>query len=188
MTITVTRRQTAREEIDLAVHLLFTGGSLISANLLTWAATDVLKGVAKSKGIPIVADRMVTFIKPEKVKTFFNAIKAHYNFAKHADTDPDKTMKMNPTAVEFSLFNAIVDYGSVYDAHTVPMLLFKAYFLANRPEMFNGKAKQEIEGSLMVFGPAPSLSAAGEVYADYIAKKEGYVRDFIAHGMIDIEL
>jgi hypothetical protein len=131
----VTRRQVAREELDAAVELIFRG-SIISANVLAWAALDVLRGVAKSRSIATFHDGMELMVRPEKLSEWRRALRSHYTFAKHSDKDPDAVIeKFNELPVEFVAYAASEDYFAIYGQYTVAMLLFKAWFSKRNIEL-----------------------------------------------------
>jgi hypothetical protein len=134
--LSIDRRRLVREEIETAIDLTFTDGSYIVVNLLAWAAQDVLKGIAKSQGVQLLNDQMENFIKPEKISEWYSLLKADYNFAKHADRDPERNLPaFNPEVSLMSLFTAVTDYETVFKAITIPMGLFRSWMIARRADI-----------------------------------------------------
>lgn len=182
--VTVTRQQTAREEIDLAIHLLMTDGSLICANLLAWAAVDMMKGVAAREGKTMMADWMADRIIPDRKKEWFGLLKEHYNFAKHADRDPDKTVNLGPSIVEWVIFEGVADYGELYRMSTFPMFLHKVYMFARNPIMVNEMGQDNLRYARALFGDSPELKDVKRFYRTYLSDKKA-IRQSIPAGAAD---
>jgi hypothetical protein len=134
--IKVTRQDATRQQIELAIDLLMRSKSLICANLLAWAAIDVLRAIADASGGNTFTASLDKHIKPEKLKQWYGFLKANYNFAKHADRDPDRSIELKSGAVEMAIFQAILDYREVYKNPTVPMLFYQGYMLGTNPELY----------------------------------------------------
>lgn len=184
----VTRQRTAREEIDLAIHLLFTGGSLVCANLLAWAAIDVLKGVAKSRGLGTFSESIVTgIIREDRVREWYSLIKEHYNFSKHADKDPDKVVDLRPGAVQFAVFEALSDYQTIYIKPTIPMLIFQEFFILTNPDLYDDLELDMLATSRAFFGEYPTLETAGQSYQKYFNDRGAALADLSAEALSLVE-
>jgi len=139
----LTRRQVARQEIETAIALVFSGGSLVCANLLAWAAVDVLRGVAHSKDVQTYFDRMETMVRAEKLVEFRRLIRDHYTFAKHADRDPERVVEnFNGETVNLVLLGATEDYPMLYGQQTLPMMLFKTWFLKRNMNLLTPEGQE----------------------------------------------
>lgn len=184
----VTRQRTAREEIDLAIHLLFTGGSLVCANLLAWAAIDVLKGVARSQGIVTFGESIITdIVREDRVREWYSLIKEHYNFSKHADKDPDKVVDLRPGAVQFAVFEALSDYQTIYTKPTIPMLMFQCFFVLTNPDIYDDPDLNMLATSRAFFGEHPTLETAGQRYKEYFNDRGAALADLPAEALSLVE-
>jgi hypothetical protein len=131
---TVTRQQAARAEIDTAIELLFYSGSPIAIDVLTWAAVEMMRGIAEHRQLQTFQSMIEERIKPEGLKEWRRIQKEHYNFFKHADRDPSRESdNFMPEATTYSLFGAAVDYQVVFGQLTFAMLSYIAWFMARHP-------------------------------------------------------
>ena len=168
--ILFSRQKALREQIYAAIGLLLEDNAYVSANLLAWAAIDVLRDIGKAEGRPTLAESINDLIKPEKVREWHLHQKEHYNFSKHANTDPYKVMLFEPRTVYFAVFRACVDYEQIFDKQSFPMMLFKSWHYATMPGLF-------IEGSRFVvtaqkfFGERPATEDLLEHYEKFKANE-----------------
>ena len=134
----ITRQTTTREEIETAIDLIVSDGSLIVVNLLAWAASDVLQGVAKAGDIKTFRATHDSFIRNDKQADWYKRQKEHYNFAKHADQDAEKTFDgLDPEVCYMNLFVAAVDYREVYRKQSLPMFLYMVWMVMRMRDTFN---------------------------------------------------
>ena len=132
----LTKRRVVRGELDTAIELMVCGGDPVSAMVLTWAAIDVLRGVAESRGIPTFRSIVDQRIKPQHLKEWRDAERRAYIFSKHADKDPDGELPAyNPETCAFMLLCAVHDYLALYEQQTVAMLMYLSWFLARYPDL-----------------------------------------------------
>lgn len=149
--IKLTRQLVARQEIDTAIRLLFSGGRPITVHVLAWAAVDVLKGVAEARGVRTFHGEIHKRIRPEHLGEWKQAERNAYNFFKHSDRDPEREIDdFNPELPWIPLLAAVVDYGEIYHLHTFPMVMFKSWVMWRRPDFWTGD-----------FGMAAEILGAG---------------------------
>ena len=190
----VTKRSAARQEIDTAIELMFTGGSLVATNLLAWAAVDILRGIAVSAGKTTIRSITEDYIKPEYLNEWRGIERESYNFFKHSDRDPTDEISFRPEATAIVLFYAVADYGGVYAQCTMPMYLFKAWFMSRYPSFFKGKTARQIESfqKALQFHEGQSFSEAlilaSDVYRDWKENRELFVAQIPAGFMHNVEL
>jgi hypothetical protein len=151
--VMMTRQATARQNIDCAVHLLLDEAAFASANLLAWAAIDILRGVAK----PMQGKR----------RDWYRHLKEHYNYAKHADQDPDKDLEFNHDLVEMAVFLAALDYQTIYRVSSIPMVMIVQWVLLQRPELFDDGFQPSTDVAKRLFGDAPTLGKLKDIYKSY---------------------
>jgi hypothetical protein len=168
--LSIDRRRLVREEIETAIDLIFTQGSAIAANLLASAARDVMRGVAESNGIVLLGQMMEAAIKPEKLGEIRNLMRANYNFAKHADRDPDKILpEFKQEESLWSLFVAVSEYEILYQQSIIPMKILSHWMIARRPELI--EQDSVLHSSSPDFGDGATLERAEKIYAAWKTDK-----------------
>lgn len=150
----VTRQQMLRRQIDEAIWLFLVREEPYVANLVAWAAVDVLRPLCKLAGKPTFRSRLDAAIRPEKLKEWRFYERQSYNFSKHADTDPEAVLeRWHPDVAAMPIFFALTDYGVLFGIETVKMLTFKAWYLVEHPEILHDgdmKDKVAVLGKAMV--------------------------------------
>ncbi|MBN9556611.1 MAG: hypothetical protein J0I26_03685 [Alphaproteobacteria bacterium] len=128
----LTKKAVVRAEIDCAINLFFQGSpenkAAVAANVLAWAAVDVLRGIADKNGTKTVRSIIEDKIKPDYVAYWRTLERESYTFSKHADRDSNGVVNFRPEAVAFALFYAVMDYGTVYMKCTMPMHIYRSWF------------------------------------------------------------
>jgi hypothetical protein len=106
-TLQITKLSAAEHQFRQAVRLHFGGTEAVSALTLAAAACEILRDVARHRGVfhPF-HDEMLPLVPPSKKKKFLRLLKAPQNFLKHATTDPDGSLTLNPEFTECLLFEA----------------------------------------------------------------------------------
>jgi hypothetical protein len=169
-TIELTRRRVAREEIETAIDLVFTNGSLAVAHLLGWAAVDVIRGVANKLGLETLHGRIEEIIIPEKISEWRRLLREPYVFSKHSDRDPDLVIdSFKPDSAFLILLVAIIDYGTVYKQLTTKMFYFRAWALTKFPNFIVTEFKDRlIAGAEKIFGVDADLASASRAYSELV--------------------
>jgi hypothetical protein len=141
----IDRQSAARREIDTACQLFFSKGDALCIELLAHAASDMLRGVAIKLGKDTFGGRIEKNIKSEHLKDWRKALRAAYNFSKHADQDPDASLDdFNPEVCAWTLIGAVTTYMNVYGTRTVPMMLFLAWFGNRNPDVLLEPLKSQL--------------------------------------------
>lgn len=161
---TVTRQDAVRRQLSTAIDLILGNGDAVSANVLTWAATEVLRGVATARGINTFLGSLEDRIKPQHLKDWRNILREHYNYFKHSDRDPDLVITdFTPEATTWPLLGACRDYFEIYKSRTWPMLVYQLWFFCRNPNMLID------EGSGLVSTMSPRLGdPAGKPLGDSV--------------------
>lgn len=142
---TLTRRDVARRQLSTAITFVLGNGDAVSANVLTWAATEVLRGVADHRGVQTFNATIEDRIKPEYLKDWRYILKDHYNFSKHADRDPERVVEdFAPEATTWILFGACHDYKAIYAKQTWAMIVYQIWFLCRHPEITVDEGKDMV--------------------------------------------
>ena len=87
--ITVTKIEAARRQLEVAVLLYFNDRDALAIHTLATAAEGVLETlVARAGKTTPLQDSLAAQIPPELQKTVTQAMRGPQNFLKHADRDP----------------------------------------------------------------------------------------------------
>ncbi len=142
----VTRQDAAKRQITTAIELVFGRGDAVSANVLTWSASEMLRGVASAKGIQTFHTNIEMRVREEYIKEWRNILKSNYNYFKHADRDPERVIEdFSPEATTWALFAAGVDYYSIYGKRTWAMLVYHVWFLCRHPNITYEDARELVD-------------------------------------------
>ncbi|WP_426265147.1 hypothetical protein [Sphingomonas sp. PWP1-2] len=132
----VTRQDAARRQLTTAIDLVLGIGDAVSANVLAWSAVEMLRGVAKARGVDTFSGQLEDRIKPEFLRYWRNILKEHYNYFKHADRDPEGVITdFTPESTTWTLFGGVLDYVHIYKTRTWSMLVYQIWFLSRHPEI-----------------------------------------------------
>lgn len=151
----MTRRVIAARQLDAAVRNLVLDEDIVAAHLLGWAALDVISDVAAGLGRETVRGGMTALMSPELRKAWRRAERDHYNFMKHADRDPDRTIRLAPDLTTFALYVACRDYVKTFDDSTPVMAVYTGWYLSQTPEMRSGFGEKWDDVLVESFGEAP---------------------------------
>lgn len=134
---TVTRRDVTRGQLETAIYLWFHEADPVSIYTLVHAALTVLKDVGSKAGHS-------SHIYNKKMhKTFGERLKMAPNFFRHANKDPNKTLRFSTDLVELWMFDSANLYGKIYGSWTPLMRLFGARFLLSH-ELARRVSREEI--------------------------------------------
>jgi hypothetical protein len=143
--VSITRRAAARAEIDTAIELLFDDREPVAIHVLTWAAVEMMRGIAESRGQITFQASMEDRIKSQFLGQWRKILKTHYNFFKHADRDPDSIAEdFMPEATTYPLFGACVDYQTIFGASTLAMMSYMSWFMARHPKFMKPQVAAQV--------------------------------------------
>lgn len=154
------KQDVARSQINAAILLLSNSKNFVSANTLAWASNDLLRGVAKHRGIFTFQEELEERIKSEFVEEWRRLLRAAYTFSKHADRDPDALLEeLQPEAVCYAILGSCFNYTRIFESKTIQMTVFQTWMFARNPEIsgdefkeaashMSSKYEQEVGGSL----------------------------------------
>jgi len=112
----VSKLDAARRQLEGAITLYFNWGDSVSIHTLAAASRNVLADLCEHRNIKpwLLLERMVEeHVKPEHQKMLHAKIREAENFFKHADRDPETTLKFNPGSTEFMLLEGTEVYFSL---------------------------------------------------------------------------
>jgi hypothetical protein len=133
----LTKRDVATCQLETAIILFFEQRDPISIHTLAEASLEVLRGVAKGRGIDLssISFRDLCLIKPEHQKTVWQILNNARNFLKHAEKDFDTTLDFKPIVNAFSLFQGCAVLQSL-GYGTLKSIIFLIWFTKKYPECF----------------------------------------------------
>lgn len=192
--VTITRQQAARQEIDTAIELLLDGGSPVAIEVLTWAAVEMMRGIAKHQGVETFQAKMEASVRPEYLKEWREILKGHYNYFKHGDRDPERVAsEFMPEGITYPLFGACCDYQAIFGKLTLAMLVYIGWFFARHPGVLK-QDKKDLSASLAGHINHPqnkpygqSLEEVSEIYKLARQHPEIFVRGLGNEGKIGFE-
>ncbi|QMW22951.1 hypothetical protein [Sandaracinobacteroides saxicola] len=153
--ILMDKKKAVREQLIGAINMAFLHDNFISSYTLAWAALDLMRDLLKNEESKTILDRYLENWKTEGRKEVLKALRAPYNFSKHADRDADKIIDM-PTRQNCSLIILFCCwfYETTYGKRTLEMMFFSAWFMANNRKM--------IEPEFLVGLETPMLRYEGD--------------------------
>jgi hypothetical protein len=122
----LSRRDVAQSELNAAIRNFFLDQDLIAAHLLAWAALDVVSDLAKGRGRSTLRAGMRHHMTGVVEKLWSRVERDHYNFMKHADRDPDRTVRVLPEMTAFAIYTACRDFQAVFGINTPSMAIYIA--------------------------------------------------------------
>ena len=132
----LTRQRAIRCEIDTSISLFLSHRDHVSAHVLAWAGVETLRGIANSRNIVTFHEILEDKIKPDRLREWRDALRKNYNFAKHADRDPELEIEdFRPESTSYTLFGACHDYHLIFAKKTWPMIIFQSWFQCRNPKL-----------------------------------------------------
>lgn len=137
------KQDVARSQVNAAILLLSNSKNYVSANTLAWASNDLLRGIAKHRGILTFQEELEERIKAEFVEEWRRLLRAAYTFSKHADRDPDGLLEeLQPEAVCYAILGSAINYTRIFETKTIQMVVFQTWMFARNPEISADEFKQ----------------------------------------------
>ena len=134
--LSVGKLDAARRQLKTAICLYIHEGDPISIHTLTAAAYNVIRDINKRRGGKSMFVKRVDIVKPQHIKEFQRKLNEAENFFKHADRDPDGTLKFKPDITEYLILDACFKYYEL-TGETIPACdHFVRWFMLNHPNLF----------------------------------------------------
>ncbi len=134
----VSKLDSVRRQLEVAVRIYFTNGDPVSTHTLAAAAYSVIRDLNSAKGgSPMfVKDDIFKHIKPEFVDRFRAKLNEAENFFKHADHDPDKVLEFRSEQTELLLLDACQKYREIAGEGVAELELYRTWFMLQNPNAF----------------------------------------------------
>jgi len=168
MTITVTKTDVARSQIDTAIELWFGDRDPVSVHTLACAGLDVMNALGTPLGELAMRYDPSRF-KEGMFKDWLLVITEIRNFFKHADRNPEGTLDFKPSTNKYLLADCVDTFRRVSGGQTAVMQAYWAYFVVHNPRYFSPvgtkpipvefselSKEQFLEGFLSEFGQSAS--------------------------------
>jgi len=133
----ISKLDAARRQLETAVTLYFNWGDPVSIHTLTSAARNILANLCDHRNIKpllLLESLIDDLVKPDRRKEFRTKVREAENFFKHADRDPDTTLKFNSASSEFMLLEAVEIYFPLTSEHPPLFHLYRAWWMLQNHE------------------------------------------------------
>ncbi len=101
MSISISKFDAAKRELEYAIRLFFNYGDVLIIHLISSAAQTILSDIGKASGITSIKEQINKHVKKEKRKYVQDKLNEAYNFLKHGSKDTKKLLEFNPESNEF---------------------------------------------------------------------------------------
>ena len=129
-TLTISKLDAARRQLETAITLWFIGGDPISIHTLGYAAYEIMHAVSK-KLKPNRRDLL--FDSAMLPKEYAVGLKAHANFFKHSKRDADEKIVFNPALTESFIIFAIAAFEICELPLSDEFLTFREWIRIQKP-------------------------------------------------------
>ena len=145
MFIYISKLDSAKRQLEMAIKLYFGNHDPVSIHTLTCASYNILKGIGKKQNIkPII--KSTDYIKPGMEKRYLDIVSEAENFFKHGCKDSNKLLKFNPEITLTLIYDACQMYYKLTSEYTFLMTILKGWFSVNNLEVIkNGQYKKKIK-------------------------------------------
>lgn len=134
-TLTITKLDAARRQLETAVFLFFNDGDAVSIHTLTCAAYNVVRDVNNHRGGPQMLAKQRYLQMPGKPT--LAAMNEPENFFKHADRDPDASFDFVADYTECLLVDACRTYADLTGERVIAFDCFLLWFMCRDQSQFD---------------------------------------------------
>ncbi len=145
------KKDIAKEQLVIAIRLFFCAECPVSVHTLTAASLGVLQDILRVKKKDYLLD-IEKQIKPEKIKEWRALIRKQANFLKHADRDPEGSLRFSDTQTQFMLIEAVNAFATLYGKKTLSMMVYQIWFACAYPGFFTGHGWLSLKNDLEEMG------------------------------------
>ncbi|MBI5622180.1 MAG: hypothetical protein HY924_00230 [Elusimicrobia bacterium] len=147
----LTRLEAARRQLDQAIRLFFQRSDPVSIHTLTTASLEILRTLAKRKGLKTWGQEWMSCVRPERRKEFWEKLREAQGFFKHADQGPlDLEIEFSPKTTEFLIYEAVEAYpklaGTQFSAGAAFWVWFFIKYQALATDEVRARATHATEG------------------------------------------
>lgn len=147
----ISRLEAAQRQIDQAIRLHFQRGDCISIHTLAAAGLQILRDIAKQKGLPTFGQELLGLVRPELRKRVWNKIREAEGFFKHADQGPvDLEIEFSPLLTKYFLFEAVELFRAIASRSFPAASGFWVWFFIGNQDLampdVRQRAKEAVKG------------------------------------------
>ena len=136
MSITITKLDAARSQIDTAIELWFGDRDFASIHTLAYAGLGLLSDIGKPLGdLAMVYDP--SRFREGMFKEWLQVVTKSRDFFKHADRDPEGVLEIKPKTNEHLLADCVDTCLRVTGEQTTIMRVFWSYFTLHNTQYFD---------------------------------------------------
>ncbi|MFA7003625.1 MAG: hypothetical protein WC429_06260 [Verrucomicrobiia bacterium] len=160
--ILISKLDAARRQIETASKLFFSNSDFVSIHTLSYAAFTITKNLCDMTNNRASFTKWVhEHIDSSQHQQLFSAINAAGNFFKHADKDPDHIFEYIPDQFDILLILAVRQYEAITRELTLPMSVFKAWFLLKNPSW---QPDEKLRNQILITKPDLDAMTKQEFY------------------------
>lgn len=165
----VTKKQAAACQLATAIRLFFFEEDLVSALVLAGSAREVLRGLARSKGIASPFNEAIDVVKEEYQEAFLDIMNRSYNFMKHASRDPEGTYdRFSPDEVASVIFEACCLFEKIFKQNHLESNLFLQWMLQRNPRIARAEYRVELKRRSSLARPEMTFKEAVKECARFL--------------------
>lgn len=133
-----TKLDAAITNINAAIKMWFSNYDPLPIELVARAAYDVVHALFEKKyGNDSYGYQFVdSYVKEEYVKDAKDRLRKAYNFAKHADRDPDGDCTLYEDFPRSTIISTLLELFQITETRSFEQKLFMAYMVLEYPDMF----------------------------------------------------
>src|SRR6266852_8979311 len=141
----ITKLDAAARQLRTAIRLFLEDGDAVAIHTLASAAQEVLRGLLKPRGGGSFY-KDSDWVRPEQAGEFRHIMNEAQNFFKHADKDPDGTLRFRPAFPAFVLFDCVHMYHAYAGHHLREGIAFAVWFFSSYPDVLRpGPLRETLE-------------------------------------------
>jgi hypothetical protein len=131
-TITVTKLDAARRQLDAAIGLWFVEADPIPIHTLASASHETIHNLYRKKRLKrlLIGGDILNAMQKQQ---WSELVKRHYNFFRHANRDAQASIEFNPNTNEFIFFFSLIGLKRMKISLTMIESAFLFWFFVNKP-------------------------------------------------------
>jgi hypothetical protein len=159
----------ARRQLDAAVEMWFSEKDPVPIHTLASAAHEVFSSLCRHRGLPpLMFDPALC--RPGKARLAKRMLNTHYNFFKHASSDPDDTTEFPPELSEIFIYVGIEGWRVLGGQRKDLDDAFMLNFLMRHPNAHRVDTPELVEQFILMkrVGQMMPIHDRGEFLRDYL--------------------
>ena len=171
--ITLTKLDVARRQVETAINLWAADGEPVAIHTLTAAGHRVLMDLSKHRGLGTPALFDVSQIRPGMEREYKKFVRRAETFFKHANDDPEATLKFDPDFTEPYLWDACETYKKLTGRASLLMAAFSSLYMVSNPMFLRSYSPEMAEQFAKINLAVLSRKNQLDIFAQVITLREG---------------